>query len=147
MRHIIRKYNNEDLASVLSVWEKASQLAHSFLPEDFIAQERINLPNVYLPAADTWVTEFEGKVVGFISLIGNEVGGLFVDPAFHGIGLGRSLMNKARELHGDLVVEVFEKNTIGREFYNKYGFSLKSRYHHKDSGFEMLKLTYSRTKE
>lgn len=42
-----------------------------------------NIANVYLPNAGTWVWESDGRVVGFISLPGNEVGGIFVDPKFH----------------------------------------------------------------
>ncbi len=144
MTHQIRKYKDEDLTAILSIWEKASQIAHSFLSEEFMNQERCNLPNIYIPAADTWIAEVDGKVAGFISLIGNEVGGLFVNPSFQRLGIGRSLMNKARKLHGDLVVEVYKENTIGRVFYKRYGFTQKSRYLHKGSGQEMLRLTYTR---
>ena len=49
----IRKYNNDDLDAVLSSWESAARLAHSFLEEDFLAQERKNLPDLYLPNAKT----------------------------------------------------------------------------------------------
>jgi len=143
MTHLIRRYKNEDIIAILIIWEKASQLAHSFLPKKFMDQERDNLPNLYIPAAETWVAEVEGKVVGFIALIGNEVGGLFVDPSIHSHGIGRSLMDKAKKIHGDLVVEVFEKNTIGRAFYDRYGFTQKSRYLHEESGCVMLKLTYA----
>jgi len=31
----------------------------------------------------------ERRVVGFISLLGNEVGAMFVDPDFHRCGIGR----------------------------------------------------------
>ncbi len=143
MTHQIRKYKDEDLTEILSIWEKASQLAHSFLSDEFMIQERYNLPNMYIPAADTWIAEVDGKVVGFISLIGNEVGGLFVNPSFHKLGIGFSLMNIAKKLHGDLVVEVFKENTIGRMFYERYGFIQKNQYHHKDSGEQMLRLTYT----
>jgi putative acetyltransferase len=118
----IRKYTKSDQEELLSSWENASKLAHPFLTNDLLESTRKNIPVVLLPKADTWVYEREGVVVGFISLIGNEVAALFVQPAFHGAGAGRALVDKARELHGDLEVEVFEVNSISLQFYLKYGF-------------------------
>jgi putative acetyltransferase len=37
-------------------------------------------PKLYLPNADTWVAETNGAVVGFIALLGNFVGAIFVEP-------------------------------------------------------------------
>ncbi len=116
---IIRKYNDKDLTEILSAWESASEVAHPFLSQGFLDQERRNIPELYLPNADTWVAEHDGHDVGFIALIGNEVGAIFVSTQFHGKGVGRALMNKAREIRGELVVEVFRKNKIGRNFYSK----------------------------
>jgi putative acetyltransferase len=60
-------------------------VVHPFLSADFLDEERVSIPNVYLPKAETWVWETDGRVIGFISLLGNEVGALFVHPDFiHG---------------------------------------------------------------
>ncbi|KEI70980.1 GNAT family N-acetyltransferase [Endozoicomonas elysicola] len=120
----IRLYQDSDVNALLAVWEASSRLAHPFMTEAFFGQERRNIPELYLPNAETWVVVQDRTVVGFIALIGNEVGGLFVDPALHGQKLGKALMDKARELHGSLVVEVFKDNTLGRRFYDRYGFQL-----------------------
>ena len=98
---------------------------------------------MYLPISDTWVAESDGTVVGFISLLGNEVGAIFVEPTSHGRGLGRALMDKAREIHGDLEVEVFKANPIGRNFYSAYGFTLMHEKDHEESGNRLLRLKYS----
>ena len=78
--YTIRHYKEADLEGVLSSWENASRIAHPFLPEDFLAQERKNIPALYIPNADIWVLEVENDVVGFIALIGNEVGAIFLQP-------------------------------------------------------------------
>jgi len=121
---IIRQYKDSDLDGVISSYENASKLAHPFLDEDFIAQVKKDIPEKYLPIADTWVVEISGNVVGFISIIGNEVGALFLQPSYHGQGAGKALMDKAVELYGELEVEVFVDNPIGRKFYSQYGFQL-----------------------
>lgn len=143
MDRIIRPYQSEDLDDVMSAWESASQLAHPFLKEDFLDQERHNIPNVYLPNADTWVIEEAGQVIGFIALMGNEVGAIFVKPDFHGTGAGKALMDKAQELHGDLEVQVFKENSIGQQFYACYGFQYVSEQIFEPTGNMMVRLKFS----
>jgi putative acetyltransferase len=82
------------------------------LSDEFLDAERARIPDTYLPNGDSWVALHKKSVAGFIILNGNEVGALFVDPKFHRSGIGQALMNKAREIHENLIVEVFEKNTI-----------------------------------
>ena len=137
---MIREYKEQDLDDLLSVWATASEIAHPFLTKEFLALERENIPKVYLPKAETWVSEEDGCVIGFISLLGNEVGAIFVHPKYHRKGIGRELMNKARELRGELYVEVFAANTIGRKFYAKYGFELIEEKVHEQTGLELIRL-------
>ncbi|GAA4898339.1 GNAT family N-acetyltransferase [Ferrimonas pelagia] len=124
----IRPYEAGDLSAILTLWEAASRLAHPFLSDAFIAEERQNTEQIYLPYAETWVATADRKPLGFIALLANEsgnteVGGLFVDPAQHGKGAGQALMNHAKSVHGTLEVDVFKDNAIGRRFYHRYGFS------------------------
>ena len=142
MHRIIREYQPADLDDVLAFWESASRLAHPFLQEDFLEQERHNIPNLYLPNAETWVIEHEKQVIGFIALLGNEVGAIFVKPEFHGTGAGKALMDKARDLGGDLQVEVFEANSIGRRFYERYGFKTLLESTHEPTGNRLLRLQF-----
>ncbi len=139
----IRQYHNNDLTELLSSWDKANRLAHPFLSEDFIKQEKSNIENLYLPNADTWVALINNKVVGFIALIGNEVGGLFVDPAIHGTGCGKALMDKANSLHSTLELDVFKANHIGRAFYRRYGFNQKTQSMHEATGQPLIRLIYA----
>lgn len=118
----LRKFKSSDLNGLMSVWERAQILAHPFLSDDFIEKERFNIPNVYISLADIFISEYNGCVIGFISMLDNEIGGLFVDPDFHGLGVGTALVDKVCKIHTKLIVEVFENNTIGRRFYAKYGF-------------------------
>ncbi len=138
----IRQYRDTDLAEVMAAWESASKVAHPFMNKDFFEQERHNIPSLYLPNADTWVVIDENKVVGFIALIGNEIGGLFVDVNSHRKGFGRALMNKAEQIHGDLQVKVFKQNIIGRKFYQSYGFAFDSELTWPATGDIIYKLNY-----
>jgi putative acetyltransferase len=139
----VRQYESRDLDGILSAWENASNLAHPFLEKEFLVQERKNIPEVYLPIADTWVVDIDNAVVGFIALIGNEVGAIFLQPECHGQGAGKALMDKARDLRGELEVEVFANNPIGRKFYAQYGFVLLQEKLHEQTGQQVLRLKYT----
>ncbi len=134
---VIRRFQPEDTDAVVDAWRRASALAHPFLSDEFVVEEERRTREVYLPRAETWVAEVQGRPVGFVALVGDEIGGLFVDPAFHGQGLGRALVDKAVELRGAVRVEVFTANTIGRRFYAAYGFVGEEECRHEETG-EML---------
>ena len=143
---MIRKYRIQDLEDLLSAWAAASEVAHPFVIREFLASERENIPKVYLPKAETWVSEIDGSVVGFVSLLGSEVGALFVHPDYHRRGIGRSLMDKAREQRGDLEVDVFTANKIGRSFYAKYGFQPVEKKVDEQTGLEVMRLRLTTVK-
>ena len=138
----IRQYNTSDLEAVLSSWEAATRLAHPFMTDDFLAQERKNVGEIYMPNTDTWVAELDGNVVGFVALMGNEIGAIFLLPNYHGKGIGKALMDKANELHSSLEVEVFKANAIGRKFYSRYGFEFLDEKHHEPTGQPLLRLRF-----
>lgn len=139
---MIRKYTDEDKETVVSVWRSASELAHPFLTTEFLDNETDALRNVYLAFAETWVSEIDGEVVGFIAMIDEQIGGLFVRPDHHGRGLGRALVDKAVSDKGSLVVEVFKENPIGRRFYERYGFHERDEFVHEASGEVTLRLAF-----
>lgn len=113
---MIRPYEASDVEAILDIWYQASLIAHPFLAEDFLGEERRRIRHVYLPHSVTMVYEEKGTAVGFISLNGNDVGGLFVHPAQQRRGIGRALMDQACTLHEALELEVFAANAIGRAF-------------------------------
>lgn len=137
---MIRPYQASDLQDILDAWYQASLIAHPFLSEEFLLEERGTIRDVYLPKAQTWVYEEEGKPVGFISLNGNEVGGIFVHPARQRQGIGRALMDQARSLHETLELEVFAANAIGRAFYAQYGFVPTRQFIDGETGHLMIRL-------
>ncbi len=137
---MIREFQTKDTDALIAIWRSASSLAHPFLNEAFVAQEANNLRTLYLPNAETWVLEDNETPIGFIALIGDEIGGLFLEPSLHGRGLGKTMVDHAVDIKGPLRVEVFERNAIGRRFYERYGFVEVGQYRHEASGEMTLKL-------
>ncbi len=137
---MIRKHIEKDLEQILNVWYHSSTLAHPFLKFEFVEKVKSDMRNIYIPDSDTWVYEKDLEIVGFISMIGNEIGGLFVMPSILGKGIGTQLVNFVSENHKNLEVEVFEKNKIGRAFYDKHGFQLVKEFTHQESRENVLKM-------
>lgn len=136
----LRAYRPEDLEPVMAAWRSANALAHPFLADAFVAGLEQDVRDIYVPNAETYVLEERGEVVGFITLLGAEIGGLFVDPSRHRRGYGIALVDHAVAIKGPLTVEVFRNNRIGRPFYERYGFALVAEERHEPSGQIVLKM-------
>ncbi len=137
---MIRPYSPCDLEQLLDIWYRASLIAHAFLPDEFLEEERQLIVERFLPESETIVYEADGLVVGFLSLVGNEVGGIFVDPDRQRRGIGGALIDHARQMRPHLELSVFEANTIGRSFYDSCGFELIGRRIEPDTGQPELRL-------
>lgn len=139
---MIRKHTENDLEAIMNIWHEASTLAHPFLDATFVEKVNHDMRTMYIPNSETWVYEEDNTIVGFISMIGNEIGGLFVLPNHHSKGIGTQLVNFIKGFHEELEVEVFEKNVIGSAFYDKYGFKLMNKFTHSQSNNEVMRLKF-----
>ena len=118
-------------------------MAHPFLDTAFVEKVKKDMKDIYLPNAETWVFEDNNVIIGFISMIENEIGGLFVSPDRHSKGVGTALVNFIGEFHKELEVEVFKDNKIGRSFYDKYGFNIIKEYFHEESSQVLIRMKFS----
>ena len=139
---MIRKYTNKDTSRIIEIWQQASALAHPFLDDDFVKKVKKDMKEIYLPNAETWVFEENNIVIGFISMIGNEIGGLFVQPNLHSKGIGTKLVDFIGKIHTEIEVEVFKNNKIGRAFYDKYGFKKIKEFLHEETKQDLIRMKH-----
>jgi putative acetyltransferase len=139
---VIRPFTDDDLGDVLDVWYRASVEAHPFLTERFLDAERRQIAEKWLPAAETLVAELDARVVGFVSMLGDEVGGIFVEPAHQRLGVGSALMDAVTASRSHVVLDVFEANAIGRGFYTAYGFDEVGRSAEETTGLPLIRLRF-----
>lgn len=137
---MIRNYIKTDLEDIMTIWFEAQTLAHPFLAEDFVNNVKVMMKEKFIPNSKTWVYEVEGHVIGFIAMMGNEIGGLFVKPNVQSKGIGTLLVNHVSQFHKDLEVEVFDENKIGKPFYFKQGFVTISEYVDKHTTQKVLRM-------
>lgn len=141
---MIREYTDSDLELLLETWHSASLIGHPFLSDEFLHRERENIRNQHLPLAKTWVYVEDGRVVGFVAMIGSEVGGLFVNSHVQRNGIGKKLLDYVKPMHENLVLNVFVENIVGRNFYKKYGFSEIGEVTDAATGKKQIRMKYPR---
>ncbi len=141
--HSIRAYDEAaDLQALLAIWFDASLLAHAFIGEEHLRAQRVLVEEKYLPNAESWVACHGQTPIGFVSLLGSHVGGLFVAPDHQGQGIGRALIAHALALRGELRLNVYVRNAKAFSFYKSLGFRELSRRGEDDEGlpFEIAEL-------
>jgi ADP-ribose pyrophosphatase YjhB (NUDIX family) len=131
----IRPYEAaSDLDRCMEIWRAASEAGHPFLDAATLDADAEIIRSTYMPAADIAIAERDGRVIGFIALLGDLVGGLFVDPVAHRSGAGRKLIEDAARRTGWLEVEVYAANARARGFYAACGFTETGRRETDDHG-------------
>jgi putative acetyltransferase len=124
----ITEITAEDLPRVVEVWEASVRATHHFLTEADIQYIK-SLVGDDLAQVETLlgVRDGDGQVIGFIGVEGDEVGALFIHPAWRGQGIGRRLFTYAVETLGATKVDVNEQNDQAVGFYRRMGFEVVGR--------------------
>lgn len=135
-----------DTQTLSLIWLEASLLAHPFIGTERLSEQRKLIEDTYLPNSETFVAEISGQTTGFISLINNFLGGLFVSPHWQGKGVGRELIAYALTIHDALNLNVYTENAQAMGFYKSLGFREVTRSSHDDDGmpFENARLQLTR---
>jgi len=87
-----------------------------------------------IPQMETWVAVDDGAddphgdgmehVAGFMTLAPGWLEQLYVDPKRLGEGIGRMLLDLAKELQPNLLLWTFQVNERARRFYERNGFTV-----------------------
>jgi GNAT superfamily N-acetyltransferase len=123
---LIRPYQSDDFEAVTRLWRDARELA---LPEfqhrkgHSFEEDRVYFRDVILINNDVWVAEAGGEAVAFMAISEDLIDQLFVHPAHQRQGLGKALLEHARNLSPEhLWLFTLQINTKARAFYEKNGF-------------------------
>ena len=127
--------SEKEVNRLMDVWLKSVKLGHSFIPYTYWEQEYKAVRNEYLPNSKTFVYEEQGEIKGFISMIGEEfIGALFVDVPYQKQGIGKKLMEYAKEKHSSLKLAVYCRNETAVRFYKGNGFQVECIEKNEETG-------------
>ncbi|KER03472.1 N-acetyltransferase [Photorhabdus temperata] len=142
---MIRPFNTQDMDTILDIWLSASLIAHNFIDADFWKSKTDDMRNIYIPSSETYVFEEQSFVKGFLSLYENRIAAIFVSPSAQGRGIGKQLINYAKNLRNKLELEVYCQNKDSIGFYLSCGFVEKGETIDKNTNNPALFMEYIHT--
>ena len=118
----------DDYLEVIAVWAASVRATHHFLSDDDIQSLKPLILSDYLDmVALACMKEAGGGIIGFLGVADEKIEMLFVDPDFHGNGVGRKLLRHAVDSMRAWKVDVNEQNEQAVDFYKHMGFEVVGR--------------------
>lgn len=125
---ILRPFEAQrDARRLGDIWLEASLIAYPFVGLATLLDQKPFIETRYLPMADTWVAVLGDRTVGFISLLQGQMAASFVDPAYQGRGVGRALLNHARNTCGQAPLKFYSDHQGAVGFYRAVGCYVESQ--------------------
>lgn len=120
---VIRKLESKDLTEVMNIWLSANIDAHSFISADYWRSQFDTVKSL-IPQAEVYVSEKNGRVIGFIGSVDCYIAGIFVNKSDRSSGVGTELLNIVKANKNILNLSVYAKNEPAIRFYKKEGFHI-----------------------
>lgn len=131
---MIRQLQNKDIDKIMGIWLESTIYAHKFISKEYWNENYNIVKDVYIPMSKTFIYEDNDDIRGFISIINNDfIGALFVEKNYQGQGIGKSLIDYAKNLYDNLSLAVYKENEKALEFYKKMGFKIISENINEDT--------------
>jgi putative acetyltransferase len=123
---LIRKYLESDKHNFISLYIQSNVEGQNYLSPEFWKADAQEVMEKHMQQSKTWLYEHEGKIVGAISVSGDEIAGLIVSSSYWRKGIGSSLIKHVKDYKLKLHLKVFKKNTRALNFYQKNGFKIRT---------------------
>ena len=121
---MIRVLQKADIERVVDIWLDTNLKAHYFIPGQYW-KDNIDLLKEMLPQAEVYVYENDCQIEGFIGLNDEYVEGIFVSGEMQSQGIGKILLNYAKDKRNKLHLNVYQKNARAISFYKREGFEIQ----------------------
>ena len=124
---MIRQYNEDDIDAVMQIWLDTNIRAHNFISSGYW-WINFDMVREMLPHAEIYVHEDDctKQIDGFIGLNDDYIEGVFVKETMQSKGIGKQLLNHAKEFKSKLKLSVYQENEKAIKFYLCEKFSIQS---------------------
>ena len=113
---MIRKLQKADINRVTDLWLDTNFKAHDFIPAQYW-KSNYDAVKEMLPQAEVYVYENDNKIQGFVGLNDEYIEGIFVSDEMQSQGIGKLLLDFAKEKRMKLHLNVYQKNIRAINFY------------------------------
>ena len=122
---MIRKLEEANLDAVMQIWLDTNIKTHDFISAEYWSGN-YEMVKSLLPEAEVYAYEDDatGEIVGFIGLIDTFVAGLFVKDGMQSKGIGKQLVDYAKDQKERLSLTVYQKNERAIGFYQRELFEV-----------------------
>lgn len=143
---MIRKFESRDLEGVMELWLETNISAHSFIPSNYW-RENYKAVKEMLPKATIYVHQEKEQLDGFAGLVDSYIAGIFVREDQQSHGIGKKLLNRVKQTHDALLLDVFVDNTRAVQFYLRQGFVVRKEHLDEKTQKKEYRMEWQRTKE
>ncbi|WP_407371887.1 GNAT family N-acetyltransferase [Carnobacterium sp.] len=117
----IEKVSNEELDTLIELWLNVNIEAHDYINKDYWISNK-EFVKSELPKATILAYYKEKEIVGFLGFMDNYIAGIFIQKGFRGCGIGKKLLDIAKEKSEQLTLTVYKKNRNAIGFYSAQKF-------------------------
>ncbi len=116
------------IEQLLSIWESAIRVTHSFLTEKEMDRIREYVPNAISDVPILIIAENESGIpISFMGISNKMLEMLFVSDEYMGQGIGKQLLQYGIEKYNIDELAVNEQNPAAKGFYEHMGFEVCKR--------------------
>lgn len=102
--------------------------------------------DVVIPGGMTWGAFDQAALQGFVALLPGWIDHLYVEPGFHGQGLGAALVRLAQREQSELRLHTYQSNARARALYERHGFVIEQMTDGARNDEKMPDMTYRWTR-
>ena len=121
---MIRELRKVDINKVAEIWLDTNIKTHYFISAQYW-KSNFELVKELLLQATVYVYEDKQEIQGFIGLNDEYVEGIFVSGEMQSQGIGKILLNYAKDKRNKLHLNVYQKNARAISFYKREGFEIQ----------------------
>lgn len=121
---MIRKLKKADINRVTDLWLDTNLKAHEFITFQYW-KNNYDAVKEMLPQAEVYVYENDNKIQGFVGLNDEYIEGIFVSDEMQSQGIGKLLLDFAKEKRMKLHLNVYQKNIRAINFYQREDFEIR----------------------
>ena len=119
----IRRATLDDMPALARLHRRTVEISLPFVPRLHTPEEDAwwFAERLY-PTNQVWLADAADGPDGYVAFRSDFVEHLFIRPEAQGVGLGLTLLAKAKESTAELSLWTFQQNLRARRFYERHGF-------------------------